>query len=98
MEGGREWKGGGNGNFAWESFNHSLLFDGEEMKLLTAKDLYLLRGVFLMGEMSKFLAVGWDFLPCPGFPIKVQGKGEQSTPGGCNYFVTFLVRREMPGI
>ena len=30
----------------------------EEMKLLTAKDLNLLRGIFLMGEMSKFLAVG----------------------------------------
>ena len=31
---------------------------GEEMKLLTVKDLNLLRGIFLMGEMSKFLAVG----------------------------------------
>ena len=35
-----------------------LLFDVEEMKLLTAKDLNLLRGIFLMGEMSKFLAIG----------------------------------------
>ena len=25
LEGGREWKCGGNGNFAWESFNHSML-------------------------------------------------------------------------
>ena len=25
LEGGREWKGGGNGNFAWESFNYSML-------------------------------------------------------------------------
>ena len=25
LEGGREWKGGGNWNFAWESFNHSML-------------------------------------------------------------------------
>ena len=25
LEGGREWKGGGNRNFAWESFNHSML-------------------------------------------------------------------------
>ena len=25
LEGGREWKGGGNGNFAGESFNHSML-------------------------------------------------------------------------
>ena len=31
---------------------------GEEMKLLTAKDLNLLREIFLMGEMSKFLAIG----------------------------------------
>ena len=29
-------------------------------------------------------------------PIKVQGKGEQPTPGECNNFVTILVRREMP--
>ena len=27
-----------------------MLFDGEEMKLLTAKDLNLLRGIFLMGD------------------------------------------------
>ena len=25
LEGGMEWKCGGNGNFAWESFNHSML-------------------------------------------------------------------------
>ena len=68
------------------------------MKFLRAKDLNLLREIFLMGEMSKFLAVGKDFFPSPGLPIKVQGKGEQSTPGGCNNFVTFLVRREMSGI
>ena len=48
--------------------------------------------------MSKFLAVGLDFSPSPGFPIKVRGKGEQSTPGVCNNFVTFLERREMQGI
>ena len=28
-----------------------------------------------MGEMSKFLAVGYDFFPSLGLPIKVQGKG-----------------------
>ena len=49
------------------------LFNGEEMKLLTAQ----------------------NFSPSPGFPIKVQEKGEQSRPGGCKNFVTFLVRREM---
>ena len=75
-----------------------MLFDGEEMKLLAAKDLNLLRGIFLMGEMSKFLAIGLDFSPPPGLPMKVQGRGNQSIPGGCNNFVTFLVRREMPGI
>ena len=32
------------------------------MKLLTAKDLNLLKGIFLRGEMSKFLAFGEDFL------------------------------------
>ena len=68
------------------------------MKLLIAKDLNLLKGIFLMGDMSKFLAVGLDFSPSPGFPIKVQGKGEQSTTGRYNNFVTFLVRREMSGI
>ena len=30
----------------------------EEMKLLTAKDLSLLRGIFVIGQMSKFLAIG----------------------------------------
>ena len=49
-----------------------LLFDGEEMNFLTVKDLNLLKGIFLMQEMSKFLAVGWDFFPSSGFPIKVQ--------------------------
>ena len=46
------------------------------MKLLTAKDLNLLRGIFLMGEIIKFLAIGLDFSPSPGLPMKVQGKGE----------------------
>ena len=41
-----------------ERFTGKLLFDGEEMKLLTAKNLNLLRGILLMGEMGKFLAVG----------------------------------------
>ena len=36
------------------------------------------------GEMSISLAVGQDFSTSPGLPIKVQEKGEQSTPGGCN--------------
>ena len=73
-----------------------LLFDGEKIKLLIAKDLNLLRGIFLMGKISTFLGVGQDFPPSPGFPIKVQGKEGQSTPGGCNNFLTFLWRREIP--
>ena len=70
-----------------------LLLDVEEMKLLISKDLNLLRGIFLMGEISKFLAVAYDFPPSPGFP-----RGGQSTPGGCNIFLIFLVRREIPAI
>ena len=69
------------------------------MRLLTAKDLNLQKEIFLIGEMSKFLAVGLDFSPSPVLPINFQGKGEKSTrSGGCNKFATFLVRREMPGI
>ena len=68
------------------------------MKLLTAKDLNLLKGIFLRGEMSKFLAFGEDFFPSPLLAIKIQGKGKQSTPRGCNNFLIFLVRREMPDI
>ena len=74
------------------------MFDGEEIRLLIANDLNLLRGIFLLWVMSKFLTVGLDFVPSPGFPIKVQGKGEQSIPGGCNNFLTFLERREITGI
>ena len=41
------------------------------MTFLMAKEVNLLRGIFPVGEMSKFLAVGWDFSPSPGFPINV---------------------------
>ena len=34
--------------------------------------------------MSNFLAVRWDSTPFSGFPTKIQGKMEQSTPGGGN--------------
>ena len=30
----------------------------------------------LLGEMSKFLAVGCDSFPSPGFPINVYGDNE----------------------
>ena len=45
------------------------------MKLLIAKDLNLLRGIFRIGKMSNFLAVGQGFPSSPGFPIKVESKG-----------------------
>ena len=38
------------------------------------------------------------FVPIPGFPIKVQGKEGQSTPCGCNKFLIFLLKNEIPGI
>ena len=41
------------------------------MTLLIAKDVNLLKGIFLVGEMSKFFAVGWVSPPSPGFPINV---------------------------
>ena len=63
---------------------------------MTAKNLNLSRVIFLMREMGKFLAIGEDFSPSPGLPIKVQVKGKQSPPSGWNNFVTFLVRRETP--
>ena len=69
------------------------------MKPLISKYLNLLRGVSLMGEISKLLAVAYDFPPSPGFPIKVQGNGGgQSTPGGCNIFLIFLVKKGIPGV
>ena len=76
-----------------------LLFDRENIKILIAKDLNLLKGIFLMRKMSKFLAARYNFPPSPGSPLKVQGKSrEQSTPEGCKKFLTLLVKREIPGI
>ena len=72
-----------------------LLFDGEEMKLLTAKDLNLLNLFFWWGKWIIFWLVGGIFPHPQGFPQRFRGKGEQSTLGGCNDFVTFLVKREM---
>ena len=75
-----------------------LLFDGEEMKLLTAKDLNLLRGFFWWGKWVTFWILGRIFPHPQGYPWRFRGKGNQSIPGGCNNFVTFLVSREMPSI
>ena len=52
-----------------------MLFDGEEIKLLTAKDLNLLMGGFLMGEMNKSLAVRYDFSPIPRVTRKSSVEG-----------------------
>ena len=68
------------------------------MKLLIAKDLNLLSGIFLREKRVNFWLLGRIFFPYPGFPTKGQGKGEQPTPGGYNKFVIFLVRREMPDV
>ena len=48
----------------------------EGMIILVAEDVNLLRGIFLVGEMSKFSAVGWDPPPYPGFTINVLGNNE----------------------
>ena len=67
------------------------------MTLSIAENANLLRVVFLVGEISKVLAVGWDSHPSPEFPIKVQGKEGQSRPGGGKKAAsregTFLLRR-----
>ena len=43
------------------------------MTLLIEEKVNLLRGVFLVGKMSKLLAVGWDSPLSPVFPINVFG-------------------------
>ena len=72
----REWKGGGNGNFSWESFKHS---------------------IFLSCWVN-FWLLGRIFAHPQSYPWRFRGRRNQSIPGGCNNFVTFLVRREMLGI
>ena len=41
------------------------------MTFLIAEEVNLLKGIILAGEMSKFLAVGWDSSPSPGFSLNV---------------------------
>ena len=52
-----------------------MLFDGEEMKLLTEKDLNLLRGIFLMGKWVNFYLLGRIFPHPQGFPWCFSGEG-----------------------
>ena len=76
-----------------------MVFDGEEIKLLIAKDLNLLREILSDGGNEQIFGCWVGFLPSPGSPVKVQEKvGKQSTPEGCNIFLTFLVRMEIPDI
>ena len=43
------------------------------MTFLIAEEVNLLREIFLVGEMSKFLAAGWYSPSYSGFPINVYG-------------------------
>ena len=70
-----------------------MVFDGEEIKILIAKDLNLLRGIFLTGEISKILVVRKDFFPFIMFRIKIQGKSEQPIHGWCNNFFDIFSKK-----
>ena len=47
------------------------------MTLLVTKDTILIKVNFLVGEMSKFLAIGWDSVPVP--KVSDKGSGERGT-------------------
>ena len=47
-----------------------------------------------MGKVNTFLGAEYDFSPSQGISIKVMGKEGESTPGGCNNILTFLLRME----
>ena len=56
-------------------------------------------GFFWWGKWVNFWLLGRNFSHPQVYPWRFRGRGNQSIiPGGCNNFVTFLVRREMPGI
>ena len=71
----------------WET---NQTFDSETSKSI--------KGNFYEGENEQIFDCWAGYFPIPAFSIKVQEKGEQPTPGGCNNFVTFLVISEMPGV
>ena len=71
----------------WET---NQTFDNEIFKSI--------KGNFYNGENEQIFGCWAGYFPIPAFSIKVQGKGEQPTLGGCNNFVTFLVISEMPGV
>ena len=49
------------------------------MTLLIGEDVNLLKGIFLVGKMRKFMTTKWYSHPSPGFRRKVQVKRRQST-------------------
>ena len=53
------------------SLDENCYLMGEGMTLLIMGNVNLLRRIFLMGKMDKFLAVGLYSPPSPGFPTKV---------------------------
>ena len=65
-------------------------------------DVYLLRGIFLVGEMSNVFGWWVGFSPhAQGFPQRFGGRVGQSTSGGSNKATVkeelFLVRGGMQG-
>ena len=56
-----------------------LLVDGGGISFWIREDKNLLRAIFLVGEMSKFLAFGWVFRPIPRVSHKVLGEERKST-------------------
>ena len=73
------------------------LVDREKTTLRIGEDITLFREIFLVGKMSKVLAVGWDSLLILKFCYKGLGEGGNSIPGGGNKKKegTFLVRRRI---
>ena len=88
---------------AWHVCIHkawNLKYETREMTAATNEDSigWLLENCCLMGKKWNFWLLGRIFPHPQGYSWRFRGRGNQSIPGGCNNFVTFLVRREMPGI
>lgn len=81
-----------------------MVFDEGRIETFDREDVSYLRRIFLVEEISKLLAVTWDSLVSPGFPIKIKVKRgrEQSTLGAGNKATSkegiFLVKRELHGV
>ena len=69
------------------------------MPFLIKEEVNLLRGIFLVWEMSKFLAIGWDSSPSPGFPMfrgEDEGGGWGIIPGDNPAGKCFVLRNLVP--